>query len=60
MQMSSVTFFVLTMGFVQFLSSQETNTRQYLSKEEECKTLCQILPTLNVSQFLKITCLQFI
>jgi len=27
MQMSSVTFFALTMAFMQFLASQEANTR---------------------------------
>ena len=59
--MSSVTFFVLRMGFMQFLSGRRNQyTRQYLFKEEEYQTLCQILPTLNVPKFLNITCLKFI
>jgi hypothetical protein len=58
---SSVNVFVLRMGFMQFLSIRRNQyTLQYLSKEDECKTVCQSLSTLNVSQFIKITCLQFI
>ena len=61
MQMSSVTVFVLTMGFVQFLSSRRyPYTLQYLSEAEEYKTVYRIQPTVKVSQFLKIACLQFI
>jgi drug/metabolite transporter superfamily protein YnfA len=61
MQLSCVTAFVKKMGVYLICTQLKKLTQwQYLSKEEKCKTLYQILPTLKVSKFHTNTCLQFI